>query len=139
MSRRHVRRAFTLIELLLVLVILAVLAAVVVPRLTGRVESSRRGGTVATISNIKTALGIFETDVGRYPSTEEGLMFLMQNLTNDPLWKGPYLEKWPQDSWGHDFDYKCPGVEFPDSFDLTSSGTDGNAGTDDDIHKNDVY
>jgi len=140
MSRRHVRRAFTLIELLLVLVILAVLAAVVVPKLTGRVENARRGGTVSTISNIKTALGVFETDMGRYPTTEEGLRFLMENLTNDPLYsKGGYLEKWPVDAWGSDFDYKCPGVEFPDSYDLTSPGPDKNLGTDDDIHKNDVY
>ena len=78
MSRRHIRRAFTLIELLLVLVILAVLAAVVVPRLTGRVEDAKIGGTISDISNIKVALGIFETDMGRFPTGEEGLQALVQ-------------------------------------------------------------
>jgi general secretion pathway protein G len=139
MKRRHIRRAFTLIELLLVLVILAVLAAVVVPRLTGRVADARRGGTVTTISNVKTALGIFETDIGRYPTSEEGLTYLIQNSGSDPLWKGPYLEKWPNDGWGHDLNYQCPGVDDPGSFDLTSSGANGIPGDDDDIKKNDVY
>jgi general secretion pathway protein G len=141
MKRRdNIRRAFTLIELLLVLVILAVLAAVVVPRLTGRVESARRGGTISTISNIKTALGVFETDIGRFPSTEESLAFLQTNLTNDAKWAGPYLEKWPPlDGWGNEFDYKYPGLEYPDSYDLTSPGPDGVLGTDDDIHKDTVY
>ena len=139
MKRRHIRRAFTLIELLLVLVILAVLAAVVVPRLTGRVESARRGGTITTISNVKTALGVFETDIGRYPTSEEGLTFLISNITNDVLWKGPYLEKWPNDGWGSDLIYQCPGVEDPSSFDLSSPGPNKIPGDDDDIHKNDVY
>jgi|WetSurMetagenome_2_1015567.scaffolds.fasta_scaffold416239_2 general secretion pathway protein G len=139
MKRRQIRRAFTLIELLLVLVILAVLAAVVVPRLTGRVESARRGGTITTISNVKTALGIFETDIGHYPSTEEGIQGLINNLDNNPLWKGPYLEKWPNDGWGHDLMYQYPGVEDTTSFDLSSAGANGIPGDDDDIKKNDVY
>jgi general secretion pathway protein G len=139
MNRRHIRRAFTLIELLLVLVILAVLAAVVVPRLTGRVESARRGGTISDISNIKTALGIFETDMGRYPSTEEGLGFLLNNISNDAMWHGPYLEKAPLDKWGSEYIYVCPGTDDPTSFDLSSPGPNKIPGDDDDIAKNTEY
>ncbi len=139
MNRRDMRRAFTLIELLLVLVILAVLAAVVVPRLTGRVESARRGGTISTISNVKTALGVFETDIGRYPTSDEGLTFLMQNISNDTMWKGPYLEKFPTDAWGHELIYVYPGVNDPTSYDLSSAGPNGIPGDDDDILKNTEY
>jgi general secretion pathway protein G len=139
MSRRQVRRAFTLIELLLVLVILAVLAAVVVPRLTGRVESARRGGTISDIANIKTALGVFETDIGRYPTSEEGLQALLTNVLNDVKWAGPYLEKFPTDKWGHEYSYVCPGVDDPTSFDLSSAGPNGIPGDDDDIMKNTEY
>ena len=138
MIRRHTRRAFTLIELLLVLVILAVLAAVVVPRLTGRVETARRGGTISDISNIKTALGIFETDCGRFPTTEEGLAALMQSPSADLQGKGhwPYLEKFPTDKWGHEYIYVCPGTDDPTSYDLSSAGPNGVPGDEDDILKN---
>jgi general secretion pathway protein G len=138
MIRRHTRRAFTLIELLLVLVILAVLAAVVVPRLTGRVETARRGGTISDISNIKTALGIFETDNGRFPSTEEGIAGLLSCPSADMqnTWRGPYLEKFPTDNWGHEYIYVCPGIDDPTSFDLSSAGPNGIPGDEDDILKN---
>jgi general secretion pathway protein G len=137
MTRSHARRAFTLIELLLVLVILAVLAAVVVPKLAGRVEDAKRGGTIAEISNIKSVLNTFEIDNGRYPSSEEGLMALLQcpaDLTS--TWKGPYLDKFPTDKWGHDYIYRYPGTDDPTSFELISMGRDGQLGTDDDINKN---
>jgi general secretion pathway protein G len=138
MIRRHPRRAFTLIELLLVLVILAVLAAVVVPRLTGRVETARRGGTISDISNIKTALGIFETDNGSFPTTEEGLNALLAVPTGDMqgTWRGPYLEKFPTDKWGHEYIYVCPGIDDPTSYDLSSAGPNGIPGDEDDIMKN---
>jgi general secretion pathway protein G len=139
MKHSRTRRAFTLIELLLVLVILAVLAAVVVPRLTGRVEAARKGGTISDISNIKTALDVFETDIGRYPTTEEGLDALLSNTINDVKWAGPYLTKPPVDKWGTPYSYTCPGVDDPTSYDLDSAGPDKIPGNDDDIHKNTEY
>jgi general secretion pathway protein G len=139
MKRSHSRRAFTLIELLLVLVILAVLAAVVVPRLTGRVEAARRAGTISDISNIKTALDVYETDIGRYPTTDEGLAALLTNSVNDPKWAGPYITKPPTDKWGNAYEYVCPGTDDPTSFDLSSNGPNGIAGDDDDIMKNTEY
>jgi general secretion pathway protein G len=139
MKRSHIRRAFTLIELLLVLVILAVLAAVVVPRLTGRVEAARRAGTISDISNLKTALDVFETDIGRYPTTDEGLAALLSNVINDAKWAGPYITKPPTDKWGNQYNYVCPGTDDPTSFDLSSNGPNGIPGDDDDIMKNTEY
>jgi general secretion pathway protein G len=136
MKHSRTRRAFTLIELLLVLVILAVLAAVVVPRLTGRVETARRTGTIADISNIKTALDVFETDMGHYPTSDEGLAALVAAPSSDANWHGPYLSKPPVDKWGHEYRYACPGNDDPTSFDLDSAGPDGAFDTDDDIRKN---
>jgi general secretion pathway protein G len=137
MKRRYTRRAFTLIELLLVLVILAVLAAVVVPKLTGRVAAAKKTGTIADLSNIKTALDVFESDMGRYPTSDEGLQALINNPSGDVLWHGPYLSK-PilVDKYGTAYRYLCPGNDDPTSYDLDSAGEDKNFDTPDDIRKN---
>ena len=100
-------------------------------------ENSRIAGTISNISNMKTALAIFETDTGRFPTTTEGLAALLkcpQGL--DATWRGPYLEKMPVDKWGHDYIYRCPGTDDPTSYDLSSPGPDGKMGTSDDITKN---
>ena len=136
MKRRDIRRAFTLIELLLVLVILAVLAAVVIPKLTGRVEDSRRKATIAEISNLKTALDTFEIDNGRYPMTNEGLEALVAKPAGMDTWGGKYIDEVPTDKWGHPYIYRGPdtAVDAP-SFDIVSMGGDGVEGTEDDIDK----
>jgi general secretion pathway protein G len=137
--RRGIRRGFTLIELLLVLVILAVLAAVVVPKLTGRVDMARRNSTIATISNLKTAIDTFEVDNGRLPTDQEGLSVLLVGPGGDlqNSWAGPYIQgdHLPLDGWGHDFIYSNP-----DQFvyDIISPGKDGVPGNDDDIDTNTV-
>ena len=129
-------RAFTLIELLLVLVILAVLASVAVPILAKRLEMARRNATIAEISHMKSALGTFEVDNGRDPTTAEGLLALVQPTAGlENTWAGRYLDKVPLDKWGHPYIYTCPGTDDPESFDLVSLGADGVAGTDDDINK----
>src|SRR6476620_7550878 len=84
------RNAFTLIELLLVLVILAVLAAVVVPKFTNRSEQAKITAAKTDISNMETALDVFETDCGRYPTGDEGLQALVTNVGNLQEWKGTY-------------------------------------------------
>lgn len=134
MSRKRsaIRSAFTLIELLLVLVILGVLAAVVVPKFTGRTEDAKIKACKAEMSGVKTSLNAFEIDCGSYPTTEQGLNALVQNPGNLDGWKRPYLDKVPTDPWGHPYVYRCPGSNGAD-FDLMSMGPDGHEGGNDDI------
>jgi general secretion pathway protein G len=135
LRRNPVRRAFTLIELLLVLVIITLLAAVVVPKLVGRTEDAKIKTTQASIGSLKSALRIFESDNGRFPTTEEGLQALARNPGNLPSWKHPYVEdnNVEGDAWGNKWIYRCPGTRDPDGFDLSSAGPDGREGTEDDI------
>jgi general secretion pathway protein G len=108
-------------------------AALLIPMTTGRTERARQAQTEAELSNLKIALEIFETDLGRYPTTAEGLDYLVRNRTGDTLWRGPYIERRPLDPWGHAYIYLCLGVENPTSFDLFSAGPDGVPGTRDDV------
>jgi general secretion pathway protein G len=120
---------FTLIELMIVLFILGLLAALVAPRLMGRVGMAKQKSAQAQIQLLATALDIFHLDVGRYPTDEEGLKALRENPGSLPSWGGPYLDKSvPKDPWGRDYQYKCPGEHGP--YDLSSLGADGVAGGD---------
>jgi general secretion pathway protein G len=129
---RTARSAFTLIELLLVMVIIAILAAIVVPKFTGRIEDSRKKAAKADLSNLKTALGMFEVDNGRFPTTSEGLGALITNPQPGTFqnWH-KVLDKnsVPVDPWGNPYIYRCPGSTNPDSYDLLSAGPDGREGT----------
>jgi general secretion pathway protein G len=124
--------AFTLIELLLVLVILGILAALVIPKFTNRSQQARETAAKSDISTIENQINAFEIDVGRFPSTEEGLSALVAAPSNVTSWKGPYLQRGlPKDPWGNDYVYKFPGTNNPNGFDLYSFGPDGREGTDD--------
>jgi general secretion pathway protein G len=124
------RRAFTLIELLLVLVILGVLAAVVVPRFANRGDDAKKTAARAEIGTIGAALDRYEIDNGSYPTSEEGIVALMEAPSSAKNWKGPYLKKLPQDPWGNQYIYQRPGQHNQD-YDLYSMGPDGREGTDD--------
>jgi general secretion pathway protein G len=128
-------RAFTLVEMLLVLVILGTLAAIVVPAMMNRAEEARVKTTIAQISALRTALTTFEMDNGRFPSNRNGLQELVQRPGDAPDWRGPYLDPpyLPKDGWHREFAYECPGRNNPTSYDLSSSGRDGIFGTEDDI------
>ena len=130
---RTAARGFTLIELLLVLVILAVLAAVVVPKFTGRTEQARIAAAKADIAAMDLQLDAFEVDAGRYPSTEEGLAALMNPPTTVKAWHGPYLKKPPVDPWGRPYVYRYPGQINTTGVDLFSFGPNGNEGGGDDV------
>ena len=133
---KYIRKSsgFTLIELLLVLVILGVLAAIVVPKFSGRTEQARRTAAVSQISTFGTALDAYEVDVGSYPQGKNGLSALVQQPREGTGWRGPYLQKEvPLDPWGNAYIYECPGKQNPSGYDLNSMGPDGRAGTDDDI------
>jgi general secretion pathway protein G len=131
--RFHRREAFTLIELLLVLVILATLAAIVVPRFARRGEEARITATKSQISSFETALDAFEVDNGYYPKGRNGLEDLVTQPKDAPNWKGPYLKNIPFDPWQHAYIYECPGKHNETSYDIMSVGPDGRVGGDDDI------
>jgi general secretion pathway protein G len=136
-SRRRSRRSrgFTLIELLLVLVILGILAAVVVPKFSGRTEQARIAAAQAQISTFGTALDAYEVDNGSYPKGKDGLLLLVEQPRDvQATWKGPYLKgQIPNDPWGQPYIYECPGRQNPTSYDLSSAGPDGRDGNEDDI------
>ena len=128
------RSAFTLIELLLVLVILGILAAIVVPKFSGRTEQARVTAARSQISTFSTALDAFEIDNGFYPKGKNGLNDLVQQPRDTQNWKGPYMKnEIPLDPWGHAYVYDFPGKRNASSYDLMSMGPDGRAGGDDDI------
>ena len=125
------RSGFTLIEIMLVVAIIGILAAMVVPRLTGRTQQARDSVAKADIEmNIPLALDLYELDVGEFPP---GLDYLLENKSGKTEWRGPYLKRPPLDPWGRDYNYKFPGAQNKNNYDLYSSGADGQAGTDDDI------
>jgi general secretion pathway protein G len=132
--REHRRRAFTLVEMLLVLVILATLAAIVIPRFAGRSEQARITAAQSQIASFQLALDTFEVDNGFYPATSPGLNALVQQPNNAPDWRGPYLRKGvPPDPWGNAYVYEYPGRRNPAGYDLMSMGPDGRVGGGDDI------
>jgi len=130
-------KGFTLVEIMLVVIILGVLAAMVVPNLAGRGEQARQAAAAADIeSNLATALDLYEFDNGRYPTTEQGLAALLTVPTSSPVptnWNGPYLKKRkiPKDPWGNEYQYVCPGIKNVDSYDLSSLGSDSVESKDD--------
>ena len=128
------RHGFTLIELLLVLVILGILAAIVVPKFSGRTEQARVTAAQSQIATFGTALDAFEVDTGVYPKGRNGLNELIVQPRDAKNWRGPYLKgEIPKDPWGNDYIYEFPGKHNPGSYDLLSPGPDGRVGGDDDI------
>lgn len=128
MTKKHRReKGFTLIELMVVLFILGLLAALVAPRLIGRVGRAKQQAAAAQIQMLATTLDLFYLDVGRYPTSDEGLIILYKKPESIPGWTGPYLDKGvPKDPWGREYVYKSPGDH--GNYDLFSMGADGSEG-----------
>ena len=129
------RAAFTLVELMLVVIIIGVLAAMVVPRLAGRTEQAKIARARSDIAAISLALDLYELDAGKYPSALDALV--ATDATSDfgtdskGAWNGPYLKKGlPKDPWGRPYQYKKDSNHHQD-FDLFSLGSDGQPGDDD--------
>jgi len=123
-------RGFTLIEIMVVVVILAILAALIVPRVMSRPDEARVVAAQQDIRSIVQSLKLYRLDNTRYPSTEQGLAALVQAPTIAPLapnWKsGGYLERLPRDPWGNPYQYLNPGIH--GEIDVLSFGRDGVAG-----------
>ncbi len=124
-NRRTSEKGFSLIELIVVLVILGLLAAVVGPRIFDKLAQSKQQIAKIQIKELEGALSLFSFDVGRFPSTSEGLEALIRNPGNLEAWKGPYLNKneLPLDPWRKPYVYRSPGQH--GDFDLFSYGPDG--------------
>jgi len=127
------KRGFTLTELMLVVVIIGILAALVIPRIAGNSDRARRTAAIADINGgIKSALGQYEVDNGNYPKSLQDLVVAPGNAKN---WHGPYFDsaRLPVDPWGNPYIYYYPGKHNPSGYDLLSTGPDGKEGTDDDL------
>ena len=132
------QNAFTLIEVLVVVAILAILAAIVVPRIMDRPDEARRVAAKADTAAIVQALKLYRLDNGSYPQTDQGLAALVQKPTTNPVppnWKqGGYLDRLPKDPWGRDYQYLNPGVRGEiDVFSLGADGARGGEGNNADI------
>ena len=122
------KKAFTLIELMVVILILAILAALIVPRVIGRQDDAKRGKAAADIATLRNSLQAFRLDCDRYPSTDEGLEALRTAPADVNNWKGPYLDTPVRpDPWGNPYIYEYPGAN-ENEFILKSYGADGAEG-----------
>jgi len=127
-SKTRAQQGFTLIELMVVLVIIGVLAALIVPNVLNRADDARVTAARTDVNNLMQALKLYRLDNQRYPSTEQGLAALVKKPTTGPEpmnWK-PYLDKLPNDPWGRPYQYMNPGLQ--GEVDVLSFGADGQAG-----------
>ena len=131
MERRN-RSGFTLVELMLVVIIIGVLAAMVVPRLAGRTEQAKIARAKADIAAVGLALDLYELDMGKYPADLEELASReAPSGVDSEQWNGPYLKKGlPKDPWGRAYDFAAESKHSQD-YDLSSLGPDGQPGNDD--------
>lgn len=132
MSQRRERKAFTLVELLLVVTIIGILAGAVLVNFRGQTDRAKESRARNDIQTLETALNMHEIDVGDYPSSDQGLQALSSD-SGAAGWNGPYLRKSiTRDPWGNEYVYQYPGSKGI-YYDLYSVGKDGQDGTEDDI------
>lgn len=126
MNNNRKRIGFTLIELVVVILILGILAAMIVPRVIGRGDDAKVAAAKSDLSSLANLVDQFRLDTGRYPTTEEGLFALLDEPADVEGWRGPYPRKpdIPTDPWGFEYFYEYPGVT-DDTFLLMSFGKDG--------------
>lgn len=127
MKGKKREQGFTLIELLIVMVILGLLAALVGPKMFGKVGKSKQNVAKAQISLFEAALDTYRLDIGKYPATEQALSALRVKPDNIEKWDGPYLAKnIPLDPWGHPYQYRCPSEH--GDYEIISLGADSAEG-----------
>jgi general secretion pathway protein G len=122
------RRGFTLIELLVVLVILGLLAGLIGPQVMKHVGTSKTKTAMLQIEELAATLDVYRLEVGDYPSTDQGLLALVEKPADVEIWAGPYLRKKvvPKDPWGREYNYRYPGEH--GEYDLFTLGMDNAEG-----------
>lgn len=128
---RRQRSGFTLIEIMVVVIIIAALAGMVVPRLWSISDDAKRNIARADIASLSTGIRMFRFHCERFPTSDEGLDGLLTQPASLPAWKGPYIEKKPLDPWKRKYQYRCPGSHNQTGFDLWSQGPDEQKADDD--------
>lgn len=127
------KSAFTLVELLIVCIILAVLAATIIPQFFGATKDAKVSAAKSDVSEIGSALERFYINMDRYPTSDEGLAVLTQPPSDaGTKWRGPYVKQLRMDPWGNPYQYACPGPHNPSSYDIWSKGASSTAGSDKD-------
>lgn len=137
-QRRSKEAGFTLIEIMVVIAIIGILATLIVPKIMGRPDEARAVAAKQDVGTIMQALKLYRLDIGRYPTTDQGLKALVERPTSEPIpqnWKmGGYLESLPKDPWGNLYQYANPGTNGEiDVYSFGSDGKLGGAGLDADI------
>jgi general secretion pathway protein G len=120
-------RAFTLIEIMVVVVILGILAATIIPQFIGTTKDAKISAAKSQVAELESALERFYVHMDRYPTAEEGLKVLVDPPANDDgkKWRGPYIKQLRDDPWGNPYQYLNPGTHHSGSFDVWSRGADG--------------
>ena len=128
-SRSRIVRGFTLIEIMVVVLIIAIMAALIVPRVLNQQAEAKIDAAKADLATLAGALQTYRLNCDQYPTTDEGLNALLTAPSDvQSKWKGPYIEKLPNDPWGNPYQYQYPGQAGQDTFDLYSYGPTGHAG-----------
>lgn len=124
--RRSAADAFTLVEIMVVVIIIGILAAAIIPQLAGETYNAKVSAAKGHIAELENAVERFALHMDRYPTPEEGLKVLVEAPANDSAkWRGPYIKQLRDDPWEHPYQYKVPGMHHTTSFDIWSRGADG--------------
>jgi general secretion pathway protein G len=119
-------KAFTLVEIMVVVIVIGIIAALIIPQFVGTTTDAKISAAKANVSELESAIERFNVHMDRYPSNEEGLNALLNAPPGEEQkWRGPYVKVVRNDPWGHPFQYRAPGTHHPSSFDLWSRGADG--------------